>query len=141
MPLPAAAVPWLCAAGCGMMLGLGPLPDDDLDLAPRLLAASVSSPALQTAASLQRGQRLLVQYQCGACHRIPGVQGAEGQRGPSLDRYGQRSTIAGTLPNGADLLALWIFNPQALRPGTQMPAMGASALDAAEMASYLLALE
>ncbi|MEJ7688584.1 MAG: c-type cytochrome [Variovorax sp.] len=88
-----------------------------------------------------RGQALLAQYQCGSCHAIPGVQAARGAVGPSLDAFGRRSYIAGHLPNVPQTLARWIVAPQALVPGTVMPAMGVGPGDAGDMAAYLLSLE
>jgi cytochrome c1 len=89
----------------------------------------------------EHGRRLLAQYQCGSCHRIPEVPGARGTVGPPLDRWGSRSYIAGHLPNGADVLARWIAEPQALVPGTLMPDMGVSDEDARAMAAHLMTLK
>ena len=88
-----------------------------------------------------RGQALLAQYQCGSCHAIPGVQAARGAIGPPLEAFGRRSYIAGHLPNVPQTLARWIVAPQALVPGTVMPAMGVGSSDAGDMAAYLLSLE
>ena len=84
-----------------------------------------------------RGMKLLAQYQCGACHAIPGVPAARGTAGPSLDNFGLRSYIAGRVPNLPDRLASWIVNPPAMVPQTRMPAMGVSEADARHMAAYL----
>ena len=88
-------------------------------------------------ADADRGQRLLMQYQCGSCHTIPGVAAARGVRGPSLEAFGKRSYIAGRIPNRADALARWISAPQSLVPDTAMPNMGVSNADARDMAAYL----
>lgn len=88
-------------------------------------------------AEIERGRDLLAQYQCGACHRIEGVSQARGSAGPPLARFGLRSYIAGQLPNTPAVLAQWIVEPGALRPGTPMPAMGVTARDAQAMAAYL----
>ena len=88
----------------------------------------------------ERGRRLLSQYQCGTCHTIPGVAASRGKIAPSLQAFGQRSYIAGRLPNRAELLAQWIVHPQALVPGTVMPSMGVSPEDARHMAAYLMEL-
>jgi len=94
-----------------------------------------------SAAQVGRGRALLAQYQCGTCHAIPGVDAARGAVGPRLAAFGRRSYIAGHLPNGPDMLARWIVSPSALVPGTTMPSMGVSDLDARDIASYLLSLE
>ncbi len=90
--------------------------------------------------AVARGQRLIAQYQCGACHVIPDVPAARGRIGPTLLRWGGRSYIAGRLPNRADTLARWIADPQALVPGTPMPDMGVSEGDARAIAAYLMSL-
>lgn len=90
---------------------------------------------------VQRGQRLLSQYQCGSCHTIPGVVAAQGQAAAPLAAFGRRSYIAGYLPNRPDTLARWIVEPVALVPDTAMPAMGVSAGDARDMVAYLMTLE
>lgn len=87
-----------------------------------------------------RGQQLLARYQCGSCHVIPAVPSAAGQIGPTLQDFGKRSYIAGQLPNTPHTLVRWLQDPQALVPGTRMPAMGASEADARDMAAYLMTL-
>ncbi len=88
----------------------------------------------------RRGQQLLAQYQCGACHVIPDVHAALGNTGPSLATFGRQSYIAGHLPNQPDLLVRWLVDPQAMAPGTLMPSMGVSVEDARHMAAYLYTL-
>ncbi|WP_343731348.1 c-type cytochrome [Duganella sp.] len=107
------------------------------------LAACDSSgpaPARVAGGDVRRGQLLLAQYQCGACHRIAGVESARGQVGPPLDSFGRRSYIAGSLPNAPETLVRWLVDPPALKPGTTMPAMGVSEQDARHMAAYLYSL-
>jgi cytochrome c2 len=91
-------------------------------------------------ANVERGQRIMAHYQCGSCHVIPEVPAAVGRVGPSLERYAARSYIAGRLPNAPHTLARWIESPASLVPGTTMPDMGASAVDARDMAAYLMTL-
>ena len=89
-------------------------------------------------ADAERGRRLLERYQCGACHRIPGVAAADGRVGPPLERWGRRSYIAGQLPNAPAPLQQWLLAPPGMLPGTPMPRHGASEADARDMAAYLL---
>lgn len=89
---------------------------------------------------VERGRALLAQYQCGACHTIPGVVASRGLVGPPLAAWSRRSYIAGRLPNRPELLARWIAAPQALVPGTAMPSMGVSPVEADAMAAYLFTL-
>ena len=88
----------------------------------------------------QRGRLLVDQYQCGSCHAIPEVAAANGSVGPALGGFGQRSYIAGHVPNNPEALAHWIMDPQALAPGTAMPSMGVPLKDARAMAAFLHAL-
>ena len=88
----------------------------------------------------ERGRRLLTQYQCGACHVIPGVAGAIGRTAPTLAAFGRRSYIAGRWPNESDALVRWIIAPRSLVPDATMPAMGVGESDARAMAAYLTAL-
>jgi cytochrome c len=88
-----------------------------------------------------QGKRLISQYQCGACHAIPGVADAAGGAGPALHGFGRRSYIAGRISNLPDTLTQWIVDPPAMKPGTLMPDMGISQADARHMAAYLYTLE
>ncbi|GGR89602.1 hypothetical protein GCM10010169_37290 [Micromonospora fulviviridis] len=88
-----------------------------------------------------RGAKLIAQYGCGSCHTVPGVDRAGGLVGPPLTRFGARSYIAGELPNNADNLRRWITDPQAVEPGTAMPNLGVSAIDAQDIAAYLYTLD
>jgi cytochrome c2 len=90
--------------------------------------------------SADAGKRLVAQYQCGACHAIPGVAGAFGNAGPPLEYFGRRSYIAGGIPNLPDQLVRWLENPPAMKPGTAMPDLGISQEDARHMAAYLYTL-
>lgn len=88
----------------------------------------------------RQGLRLVTQYQCGACHVIPGVQGAAGDAGPSLEYIGRLSYIAGGIPNGPDNMVRWLRVPHAVKPGTEMPPMGLTEQEARHMAAFLYTL-
>ncbi|MCX4471639.1 Cytochrome c oxidase subunit 2 precursor [Micromonospora sp. MW-13] len=88
-----------------------------------------------------RGAELIARYGCGSCHTIPGVGRADGLVGPPLTRFGARSYIAGELPNNADNLRRWISDPHDVEPGTAMPNLGVDAIDAQDIAAYLLTLD
>jgi cytochrome c len=83
------------------------------------------------------GQQLLYSYACHSCHVIPGVRGRPGTVGPPLDRFGVRSYIAGVLPNTSENLIRWVMDPQAISPGTAMPGMGVTEIQARHIAAYL----
>ena len=84
-----------------------------------------------------RGHDLIVHYGCGACHRVPGVQGANGHVGPSLHGLPDRPTIAGTLPNTPRNAVRWIVDPQRFVPGNDMPVLGLTRAEARDVVAYL----
>lgn len=87
-----------------------------------------------------RGLHLVRQYQCGACHAIPGVPGAGGDAGPSLAYTGRLGYIAGRIPNQPANMVRWLQDPPALKPDTAMPSLGVSEEEARHMAAYLYTL-
>ena len=113
-------------------------------IAPLMVAAlaACNDPSLhpQAAGDATRGRVLLQQYGCGACHRIPGVRGANAAIGPPLDRLGRRVYVAGVLPNSPADLARWIRAPNVAKPGTGMPNAHVTELDARDMVAYLYRL-
>ena len=112
-------------------------------LVPLCLAACGREPATfeaQTRGNPAEGGRLMHQFGCPACHRIPGVGRADGLVGPSLAGLRERVYLGGVVPNTADNLVTWIQNPRALSPKTAMPNVGASAEQARHMAAYLYSL-
>jgi cytochrome c1 len=88
-----------------------------------------------------RGARLIEHYGCGSCHTVPGVRGADGLVGPPLIKFGSRSYIAGELPNSGENLQRWIRDPQAVEPGTAMPNLSVTDVDAKDIAAYLFTLD
>ena len=79
-------------------------------------------------------------YGCGACHMVPGVHGARGLVGPPLFYLGQRTMIAGELPNSPGNLARWIQHPRTVEPKTAMPDLGLTEDQAYDIAAYLYTL-
>ena len=100
------------------------------------LAARAPVPSIPSA-RVDAGRRALEAYDCGVCHRIPGVRGARGTVGPPLADFGRRVYVAGRFPNDEATLVRWIVHPPALAPGTAMPAVGVRERDARDMAAYL----
>jgi mono/diheme cytochrome c family protein len=89
----------------------------------------------------ERGEIVLRQYACHACHQIEGVVGPDSHVGPALVDWPTRRYIAGTLPNTPDNLVRWIVDPAEVSPGTLMPDLGVSQAHAREMADFLFAEE
>jgi cytochrome c len=88
-----------------------------------------------------RGARLINELGCGSCHTVPGVRDAGGLVGPPLNRFGSRAYIGGELTNNGSNLQRWVRNPQDVEPGTAMPNLGVSEIDARDIAAYLLSLK
>jgi cytochrome c oxidase subunit 2 len=83
------------------------------------------------------GQRTFESTACVNCHTISGTP-ANGRFGPDLTHLMSRQTIAaGAAANTHEMLRLWIKNPDAIKPGSKMPAMGLSDRDAEAIAAYL----
>lgn len=93
------------------------------------------------AGDARRGEAKLAQLECGACHVIPGIPGAIGRIGPTLDAYAKRSYVAGKFPNEPETLVRFILDPPAIAPLTAMPAVPMSDQDARDMAAYLYELD
>jgi cytochrome c2 len=88
----------------------------------------------------QRGAVLIAGLGCGSCHDIPGVRGADGRVGPPLGNIGERTIIAGMLPNTPDNMVTWLRTPQSVVPGNAMPNMEIDKHDARDVAAYLYTL-
>jgi cytochrome c oxidase subunit II len=89
----------------------------------------------------QRGQQLFLAGTCVMCHNVSGTD-ATGRRAPDLTHLGSRQTLAaGTLANGAAPLAAWIRDPQAHKPGTNMPGHDYSPEDMQALVAWLQGLQ
>jgi cytochrome c2 len=96
--------------------------------------------AQRTGGDPHRGSLVVRKYGCATCHTIPGIAGADGLVGPSLDRIGSRVHLAGRLPNTPENMMRWIRDPQGIAPGTAMPNLGVSEQDTRDIAAYLYTL-
>ena len=85
---------------------------------------------------------------CILCHAVsgagdPNFLGVEhaGAQGPNLTTFGDRNRIAGFLDHDEESLKEWIKDPQAKKPGNQMPAFGhLSDEEIDALAGYLMGL-
>lgn len=87
------------------------------------------------------GAQVIADKDCGSCHIIPGIHGANGLVGPPLDYFGRRTYIAGELPNTAENLKRWVQSPQSVEPKTAMPNLGLTDQQARDVVAYLYTLE
>jgi cytochrome c oxidase subunit 2 len=99
-----------------------------------------SAPAPSDAVA-RRGHDVFMNGPCVMCHTIQGTP-AQAKFGPDLTHVGGRSTLAaGMLANGRGNLAGWIANPQAIKPGVNMPAVTLPPEDLQALAAYLESLK
>jgi cytochrome c2 len=87
-----------------------------------------------------RGRDLTLRYGCAGCHTIPGVPGAQGKVGPTLQGFAGRVYIGGVATNSPETLIQWIENPRSIDPKTAMPITGISRAEARHVAAYLYTL-
>jgi cytochrome c oxidase subunit 2 len=131
-----------CAEFCGLQHAKMAL-DVKVD-APDAFAAWLAAQARPASApadpAAARGLALVTSGSCGACHAIRG-SAASARPGPDLTHVASRQSLAaGTLPMSRGALMGWIVQPQALKPGAEMPATGLSPADALAVVSYLESL-
>ncbi len=86
-----------------------------------------------------RGRQVFLTVGCAGCHTVRGV--SPGQIGPDLTHVASRGTIAaGLYPNTPGMLAAWIRDPPARKPGTLMPKLGLPPGQVADVVAYLRSL-
>jgi cytochrome c oxidase subunit II len=83
------------------------------------------------------GRRVFETTACINCHAVSGTV-ANGRFGPDLTHLMSRDTIAaGAALNTPNNLRLWIRNPEAIKPGSLMPAMELDDPDLDALTAYL----
>jgi cytochrome c oxidase subunit 2 len=84
-----------------------------------------------------RGRLIVEHGPCSTCHTVRGTT-AGGRVGPDLTHVAARTTIAaGALPMSRDNRRRWIEDPQHLKPGVRMPALGLSREELDAVVAYL----
>jgi cytochrome c oxidase subunit 2 len=103
--------------------------------APRTTPAARGAAGVSAARSA--GEHVFMTSQCSSCHTIAGTS-AHGAIGPNLTHLASRTSLASdTLANTPKNLAAWIRDPQAIKPGAQMPDLGLGRTQVRELVSYL----
>jgi cytochrome c oxidase subunit II len=129
-----------CAQYCGtqhakMLLRVSVESTGDFDAWVR----SQQQPAIQDEKVIA-GRRIFETTACINCHAITGTV-ANGRFGPDLTHLMSRRTIAsGAAENTAEKLRLWIQNPDAIKPGSLMPAMQLSEAELDALVRYMESL-
>jgi cytochrome c len=108
---------------------------------PLILAACGPRPnSVPTEGDSAVGGQDLYRLGCGSCHTIPGIVGAHGKVGPSLEGIASQSYIAGQLPNQPGNLERWIQHPHSIHPDSLMPELGVTGAQSKAIAAYLYSL-
>jgi cytochrome c2 len=108
-----------------------------------LLLAACKRPeaAAPVVGDAKRGKQLIEQYGCNSCHIVPGIDGAKGMVGPSLEHVASRQIIAAKLPNSQPNMIAYIQNPQMTNPDNVMPNLGVKPDEARDIVAYLYTLK
>ena len=86
-------------------------------------ALSAQAKPAQPSDAVNEGRHIFETTACVNCHTVSGTM-ANGRFGPDLTHLMSRDTIAsGAAPNTREQLRLWIHQPDAIKPGSLMPAM------------------
>ncbi len=94
-----------------------------------------------TSGDAAAGEQLFMQMSCVNCHDINGTA-ATARVGPDLTHLESRTQIgAGILDNTPDNLETWLSNPQAVKPGVEMPNFQFTKDQVNELAAYLETLQ
>ncbi len=130
-----------CGEYCGAqhahmsMYVIADMPQDYLNWTRNQLQDAVAPDSMAT----RNGQQAFLAH-CAVCHAVRGTP-AGGILGPDLTHLMSRRTIAaGMLPNTPGNLAAWVADSQALKPGSQMPALALSGPDLSAVMTYLQTL-
>jgi cytochrome c oxidase subunit 2 len=133
-----------CAQYCGtqhakMLLRVYVESRADFDHWVETQRQSVAASAPQDASAAE-GRRVFETTACINCHAVKGTV-ANGRFGPDLTHLMSRDTLAsGAAPNTPEDLRLWIQNPDAIKPGSLMPAMNLTDQEFDQLTAYLLTL-
>ena len=134
-----------CAQYCGtqhakMLLRVYVEPRADFDRWVQAQRKSVPA-TVSMDTSVAEGRRVFETTACINCHVVAGTV-AKGRFGPDLTHLMSRDTIAsGAAPNTPENLRLWVENPDAIKPGSLMPAMNLSRHEFDLVTAYLLTLD
>jgi cytochrome c oxidase subunit II len=131
-----------CAQYCGtqhakMLLRVYVQPRAEFDRWIREQRQPAAASAASPSPSPSHGQRIFETTACINCHTVAGTV-AHGSFGPDLTHLMSRDTIAaGAATNTPENLRQWILNPDAIKPGSLMPAMQLNDQELDSLTAYL----
>jgi cytochrome c oxidase subunit 2 len=92
-------------------------------------------------ADTEKGRQVFLSRSCMLCHSIRGTP-AGSRIGPDLTHvYSRRYLAAGSLAMSRGSLAAWIYDPQGIKPGANMPHTELDAQELDALAGYLTVLK
>jgi cytochrome c oxidase subunit 2 len=104
-------------------------------------------PVKPTEGPAAAGAKIWADAPCAICHTIKGVSGFSkeytyGFRGPDLTHFGSRGTLAGSMfKNTPENVAMWIKDPDKVKPGANMPTLGLDGQQLSDLVAYLESLK
>ncbi|RUX30223.1 c-type cytochrome [Mesorhizobium sp. M7A.F.Ca.US.011.01.1.1] len=125
---------WLAGASAAVVIGFtafasGSVRSNSLRQTP-IVQAIGGDPERAVPAMIRNG--------CGGCHEIPGVPGAHGTVGPSLQGVVERGYIGASRAT-PDAMMRWISRARDVDPKTAMPNTNLSPQEARDITAYLYA--
>lgn len=103
--------------------------------------ANQQKDAVAVAAAVKEGHDLFLRTSCINCHTVRGTV-ANGSFAPDLTHIMSRDTIgSGAAPNNPKTLRQWVFDPQNIKPGCDMPSMKLSRHEVDLVCAYLETLK
>lgn len=130
-----------CAEFCGAShanMGMRAIVQPAADF-ERWVAQQQAAPA-EPSGPAAAGKAIFAGSACVGCHTIKGV--SAGVLAPDLTHFGSRTMLAaGMWPNTPENVAEWVKDPQRLKPGVKMPALGLTDEQAKAIAAYLTSLK
>ena len=137
--------PGQCAEFCGlshanMRFRVMVEPPDQFASWERSEQAAPAAASQNPSPAALEGAKIFANSPCTTCHRIDGV--SKGYIGPDLSHFGTRSTLAGgVLSNTPANVAKWVRDPEAIKPGAQMPRLGLAGEQLNDLVAYLESLK
>ncbi|MBF6568084.1 MAG: cytochrome c oxidase subunit II [Candidatus Binataceae bacterium] len=120
---------------------------DTADGFKQWVAAQQAPPVEPQEAAAKNGEKIFKNAPCAICHTVRGISGFSKQydygfRGPDLTHFGSRGTLAGSIfDNNPKNLAMWIQDPEKVKPGARMPTLGLRGTDLHDLVAYLESLK
>jgi cytochrome c oxidase subunit II len=103
------------------------------------LERQAAPPAPATGLAAQ-GERLFRERKCGDCHAVSPAD-TRPLSGPPLTHIAGRSRLGGNLETTPENLALWITNPQTIKPGNRMPDQPLATAEVEALTAYMESLQ